>query len=136
MIGSRYQFPQRDCPDTLEASFEYPGFLVSYDGTMISSVDDGGLVFRGTDATLKLTRERLRIYPEGKDWHAPSLEILSKKDGTITHMGNFLDCVRSRKQPNAPVETGVSAARPGHIGNLAYRKEARWINQDKFLSTP
>jgi predicted dehydrogenase len=136
MIGSRYQFTQRDCPDTLEASFEYPGFLVSYDGTMISSVDDGGLEFRGTEATMKLTREYLRIYPEGKNWHAPSTEIVSKQNGTDQHMGNFLECVRTRKQPNAPVETGVAAARPGHIGNLAYRKEARWINQDKFLSTP
>lgn len=133
MLGNRYQFPQRDCPDTLEASFEYPGFQVSYDGTMISSVDDGGLEFRGTDATMKLTREHLQIYPEGKNWHSPTLEILSKKDGTIAHMGNFLECISTRKQPNAPVETGVSAARPGHIGNLAYRKEARWINQDKFL---
>lgn len=132
MIGSKYEFTQRDCPDTLDASFEYPGFLVSYDGTMVSSIDDGGLIFRGTTATMKLTREHLRVFPEGMDWHKPELEILSKRDGTIDHMANFLDCVRSRKQPNAPVETGVSAARPGHIGNLAYRKDARWMSQDNL----
>ena len=133
MMGNRYYFPERDCPDTMDASFEYPGFLVSYDGTMISSVDDGGLTFRGSEATMKLTRDYLRIYPEGKNWHAPEVEILSKQDGTIAHMGNFLACVRSRKQPNAPIETGVSAARPGHIANMAYRKDAKWISQDKFL---
>jgi hypothetical protein len=44
----------------------------------------------------------------------------SFRDGTIDHMENFLACVRSRKEPNAPVETGVSAARAGHIGNHAY----------------
>ena len=133
LIGSRYVFPQRDCPDTLDASYEYPGFLVSYDGTMISSVDDGGLEFRGTDATMKLTREGFQIFPEGKNWHAPEMTVQSKGDGTITHMSNFLDCVRSRKQPNAPVETGVSAARPGHIGNMAYRKDARWMSSDKLV---
>lgn len=132
MIGSKYEFTERDCPDTLDASFEYPGFLVSYDGTMISSVDDGGLAFRGTDATMKLTREYLRIYPEGKNWHSPDKEILSQQDGTITHMSNFLDCVRTRREPNAPIETGVSAARPGHVANMAYRKDARWISQDKL----
>jgi predicted dehydrogenase len=124
MIGSKDEFPKRDCPDTLNATFEYPGFLASYDGTMISSVDDGGLEFRGTDATMKLNRERLLIFPEGKNWHAPETEIRSKGDGTITHMANFLECARSRKQPNAPVETGISAAWPGHLGNLAYRKNS------------
>jgi hypothetical protein len=43
-------------------------------------------------------------------------------DGTITHMQNFFDCIRTRKEPNAPVETGVAAARAGHIANLAYHK--------------
>jgi predicted dehydrogenase len=124
MFGNRYEFPQRDCPDTLNASFEYPGFQVSYDGTMVSAVDDGGLEFRGTVATMKLNRERLLIFPEGRNWRAPETEIKSTGDGTITHMANFLDCVRTRKQPNAPVETGVSAARPGHLGNLAYRKSS------------
>ena len=38
------------------------------------------------------------------------------RDGTITHMQNFFDCVRSRKEPNAPVEAGVAAARAGHPG--------------------
>ena len=133
MLGNRYEFPQRDCPDTVEASLEYPGFLVSYDGTMVSSVDDGGLTFRGTATTMKLTREHLRLYPEGKDWHAPETEILSKRDGTYDHMSNFLDCIRTRKQPNASIETGVAAARPGHIANLAYRKDAKWISQDKLM---
>jgi len=33
----------------------------------------------------------------------------------------FFECVKSRKEPNAPVEAGVAAARAGHIGNLAYK---------------
>jgi hypothetical protein len=46
----------------------------------------------------------------------------SFRDGTIDHMQNFFDCVKTRKQPNAPVETGIAAARAGHIANLAYRR--------------
>ena len=45
----------------------------------------------------------------------------SFRDGTITHMENFFDCIKSRKEPNAPVEAGVAAARAGHIGNFAFR---------------
>ena len=47
-------------------------------------------------------------------------------DGTITHMENFFECIKSRKEPNAPVETGVAAARAGHIANLAYQHGGQW----------
>jgi hypothetical protein len=51
----------------------------------------------------------------------PVLRAESFRDGTIDHMRNFFDCIRNRKEPNAPVETGVAAARAGQIANLAYR---------------
>jgi hypothetical protein len=37
-------------------------------------------------------------------------------------MENFFDCIKSRKEPNAPVEAGVAAAAAGHIGNLAFSR--------------
>jgi hypothetical protein len=49
----------------------------------------------------------------------------SAKDGTIAHLSNFLDCVRSRATPNAPVAAGVAAARAAHIGNRALRERKR-----------
>jgi predicted dehydrogenase len=122
MLGDKYVFEQWDCPDTVQASVRYPGFNVVYEGMMASSIDDGGLDFRGTDATLKLTRGGFGVYREGvagKD--NPVLKAESFRDGTIDHMRNFFDCVKTRKEPNAPVETGVAAARAGHIANLAYR---------------
>ncbi|MCU1323306.1 MAG: Myo-inositol 2-dehydrogenase [Acidobacteriaceae bacterium] len=121
MLGDKYIFDQWDCPDTIQAAFRYPGFDVVYEGMMSSSIDDGGLEFRGTDATLKLTRNGFSLYREGiKGDQNPILSEHSLQDGTISHMENFFDCIRSRKEPTAPVETGVAAARAGHIGNLAY----------------
>jgi hypothetical protein len=35
-------------------------------------------------------------------------------------MENFFECIKTRKEPNAPVEAGVAAARAGQVGNLAY----------------
>jgi hypothetical protein len=49
----------------------------------------------------------------------------STGDGTPAHMQNFLDCVRSRKTPNANVEIAVASSRAAHLGNLAYRRGAR-----------
>jgi predicted dehydrogenase len=121
MMGDKYVFDQWDCPDTIQAAFRYPGFDVVYEGMMSSSIDDGGLEFRGTEATLKIDRGGFAVYREGvPGGQNPVLTEKSYGDGTITHMENFFDCVKSRKEPNAPVETGVAAAHAGHVGNLAY----------------
>jgi len=123
MLADKYVFEQWDCPDTVQAAFRYPGFDVVYEGMMASSIDDGGLEFRGTEGTLKLNRSGFSVHREGvsaKD--NPVVKADSFRDGTITHMQNFFDCVKSRKEPNAPVETGIAAARAGQIANLAYQR--------------
>jgi predicted dehydrogenase len=123
MIADKYIFEQWDCPDTIQAAFRYPGFDVVYEGMMAASIDGGGLEFRGTDATLKIDREGFSVHREGVPHEQnPVLSSRSYRDGTIDHMANFFECIKSRKDPNAPVETGVAAARAGQIGNLAYNK--------------
>jgi predicted dehydrogenase len=121
MLADKYIFEQWDCPDTIQAAFRYPGFDVVYEGMMSSSIDDGGLEFRGTEATLKIDRGGFGIYREGvQTAQNPVLTEHSFRDGTVAHMENFFDCIRTRKDPNAPVEAGVAAARAGQIGNFAY----------------
>jgi predicted dehydrogenase len=123
MLADKYVFEQWDCPDTIQAAFRYPGFDVVFEGMMGSSIDDGGLEFRGTEATLKLNRGGFTVHREGVPREQnPVLTGHSYRDGTIDHMENFFDCIKSRKEPNAPVETGVAAARAGQLGNLAYSR--------------
>jgi predicted dehydrogenase len=123
MLADKAIFTQWDCPDTIQAAVRYPGFDVVYEGMMASSIDDGGLEFRGTDATLKINRSGFAVYREGVSGREnPVVKADSFRDGTIDHMQNFFDCVKSRKEPNAPVETGVAAARAGQIVNLAYQR--------------
>ena len=122
ILADKSIFTQWECPDTIQAAVRYPGFDVVYEGMMASSIDDGGLEFRGTDATLKINRGGFAVYREGVSGREnPVVKADSFRDGTIDHMQNFFDCVRSRKEPNAPVETGVAAARAGQIVNLAYQ---------------
>jgi len=126
ILADKYVFPQWDCPDTLQAALRYPGFDVVYEGAMASSIDDGGLEFRGTEATLKINRGGFTVHRESAPAKSnPVLRADSFQDGTISHMQNFFDCIKSRKEPNAPVETGVSAARAGHIANLAYHRNGQ-----------
>jgi predicted dehydrogenase len=123
MLADKYVFEQWDCPDTIQAAFRYPGFDVVYEGMMNSSIDDGGLEFRGTEGTLKIDRGGFAVHREGvQSGQNPVMTERSFKDGTISHMENFFECIKSRKEPNAPAETGVAAARAGHIGNLAFKR--------------
>lgn len=123
MLGDKHVFTDWECPDTIQAAFRYPGFDVVYEGMMSSSIDDGGLEFRGTEATLKINRAEMSIYREGvKADRNPVLKEESFEDGTTPHMANFFECIKTRKEPNAPVEAGIAAARAGHVGNLAYHR--------------
>ncbi len=122
------------CPDTITAVYEFPvNFTVTFTGALNNSVDDGGIEFRGTDATLKVDRTRLAVYPEGVKWasgtQAPEPEIFvrSEHDGTIDHVRNFLDCVRSRKTPNAPIQAGFEAARTSWLGNIALKRGMKTV---------
>jgi predicted dehydrogenase len=117
------------CPDTVTACYEYPGdFMVTFTGSINSSVDDGGIEFRGSQATLKIDRERLAVYPEGAPnvpaSNAPEPEIFvrSERDGTEDNVKNFLDCLRTRKQPNANIQAGFEAARASWLGNISMRR--------------
>jgi predicted dehydrogenase len=116
-----------ECPDTITAVWEYPGFTLTYSGALVCTMEGGNIVFRGERAMMKINRDGFAVYPEGivpaEKTHLPEPEISmrSARDGTIDHMKNFLDCVRSRKEPSAPVRLCAAAASAAHLANQAYR---------------
>jgi predicted dehydrogenase len=121
-----------ECPDTISACYEFPGhYSVVYNGTLSGSLDGGNILFRGTRAMLKINRDGFAVYPEGvvprekTAYPEPEAAAQSQGDGTVAHMRNFLECVRSRNTPNADVKIAVAAARSAHLGNIAYRKGVR-----------
>jgi predicted dehydrogenase len=128
-LGDKWVLPDRECPDTIQAAFEYPKFTVGYDGSLMGYREGGGLTLRGTKAMMRLHRGGYAIYPEmpryseTPDLDTPSKSAKTQRDGAIDHMQNFLDCVKSRKTPNAPVAAGIACARAGQLGNLAMRQK-------------
>lgn len=126
--GSNTHFKEWECPDTLAASYRYrKGFVSTYDSTLVQSYEDGGMVFRGDQATLRLDRSGFALYSEEDIRQqktvrpAPKREMKATGDGTLEHMKNFLACVRSRQTPNSDVGSAVAAANAAHLGNLAYK---------------
>ena len=89
---------------------------------------DNGICFNGTKGWLRVTRG----YIECSD---PSL--LKKEEQNIAagqyevsspHMQNFIDCVRSRKNPIAPVEVGCSTNTLCSIANISVelKRPVKW----------
>jgi len=52
------------------------------------------------------------------------------------HYRNFLDCVKSRKEPAAPVEIGHRSASLCHLGNIAMllKRKVHWDpDREQFI---
>ena len=121
-----------ECPDTLNCVLEFPkDYSVVYTGTMASRIDDGGFELRGTTGTLKVDRQHLAFYGEetrnvpGTQAPEPEIFVRSQRDGTSDHLQNFLDCIRSRKNPTANIRVAHEAARTSHIGNLSLKTQRK-----------
>jgi predicted dehydrogenase len=141
-----YQF---ECPDTVSCTLEYPkGFLATYTGNHATGMDFGSIIFRGSKATLEISRAALAVYDEelsrpfaGYDsetrrWRPkPRIYVESDYEGTADNLNNWLDAIRSRKTPNVNIRIGVEAARAAHLGNAALRagKRATWDEQQQRI---
>jgi len=63
--------------------------------------------------------------------------IPSKADGSIAHLQNWIDCVRSRKTPNAHIRVAHQAARTSHLANASLRagKPVRWNSAEERIES-
>ncbi|HTS11555.1 MAG TPA: Gfo/Idh/MocA family oxidoreductase [Candidatus Limnocylindrales bacterium] len=125
----------REVPDTISVVFEFPGDkLVTWQSTFSNDRYGLGERLLGSDGTIEhvagatdmvtgASDEILRYYPEKVN--RPQGAALTGNSPDHNHMANWLDCIRTRKTPNAPVEKGYSSAIACHMANLSYRRKQR-----------
>jgi predicted dehydrogenase len=139
-----YNLKLWEAPDTVSTTIEFPkNFIAAYLGTYVSRVDDGGLEFRGDKGTLKIDRARLAFYRDdaayvpGSLTPEPDIFVRSSGDGTLTHLQNWLDCIKSRKTPNANIRVAHQAARTSHIANASLKagRAVRWNNSSQQIES-
>ena len=76
---------------------------------------------------MDIGREFLRVYPKDD----PENPIINKDQpggfaqATIDHVNNFLECVRTREKPNAPVELGFQSALILQMANISVKEGRR-----------
>jgi predicted dehydrogenase len=130
--GKLYLEDNRETPDTLVATYEYPGFVCTYENRECngSSINGQGygIMFHGTEGTLYVNREFFEILPEKKpgpdkkpiDRIDPLKEQHSNNEH-LAHVRNFLDCVKSRQKPISDIEVGHRSTSACLLANVSYR---------------
>jgi len=127
--GAIYVHKGGDVPDTFSAVYEYPTFIATWTLCYGNSFEDSWKIFiQGKKATMVIDDDGYRVYPEV--WKRPEIPpaVTHEYKGGIPtepHVRNFLDCIRSRQEPNAPVEVGHRAVTGPHLANLALRAQRR-----------
>ena len=137
-----------ETPDTVQTLLRFPEreAQVYFEGTFSNARNAAMIEFMGTEATLYLDRGRYEIHPERKRDAQPGLaysewvlgegprgaDYYNEPNGELLHLSNWIECVRSRRQPNAPVEAGVRAAASAHLSNRALRsgQVAKWAGPE------
>jgi hypothetical protein len=121
----------REVPDTIAVTLNFPNDLVVLWQSVFNNGHYGlGERLYGSDGTIEhlsgvtdmvtgKSASTVHFYPE--KINRPNGSGLTGESQDQNHMANFIDCVRSRKQPNAPIEMGYRSAVAGHMANLAYR---------------
>jgi predicted dehydrogenase len=125
----------RQVPDTIAVTVDFPNDLVvTWQSTFSNSRYGLGQRILGSDGAIEYvanandmitgkSEESIRYYPE--EVNRPHGSVTTGNSATQNHIANWIDCMRSRKTPNAPVELGYRSAVVAHMANLSYRQKRR-----------
>jgi predicted dehydrogenase len=121
-----------DTPESVVVTAEYPEdfigvFSVNYAAMRYKSRNDQMNHLDGDKARMDIGREDLRVFEQGAE-DTPAIEKRSEKGfgwATDLHVQNFLECVRTRKPPTAPMWLGFQAALVVQLGNMSLKHGRR-----------
>ncbi len=132
--GSAHQLPTRvssqdgifwklddlkEVPDTQVVTYDFGDLLLSWELRSFLSHHpiegtEAGTGFYSNEGCLIVEGDRWKVYrPDG------SKEIEEKASGG-SHLQNFLDCIKSREQPNSDIELGRLSTTLCHLGNISH----------------
>jgi len=145
-----------ETPDTVSALWEYPGWTLEFAIREASGYTREesmyGILFYGSDAALYIDRAGFEVVPEKSEpagsspRGCPAMTVGTPRKNnylpgvlSVRHIRNFLDCMRTRRRPNADVEIGHRATTVTHLGNIAYRtgRKIRWnAEKEQIIDDP
>jgi len=125
----------REVPDTIAVTLDFPDLVVTWQSMFSNKHYDMADRILGSDGTVEHHFDEAAHY-----WP----EKINRPDGSDTrgsthdqnHMRNWIECVRSRNQPNASAEIGYRSAVAVHMANLSYKGKRRITLEEAKAVTP
>ena len=127
----KYIYPDdtAETPDTQSTFYDFGKFTLVWEhqaGTGHGAEGrEHGVAFYGTQGTLVVDAGGWQVYPEGdKQKAAPAINKKIEEDGELCRVrlvGDFLECMKTRKRPAEDIELGHHVTSVAHLGNLALR---------------
>jgi len=128
----------RETPDTQLATYEYDNLALLFEAALWTaymkktpaSIRDSDKFpnwpFSSTKVELLGTEGFMYFGRHGGGWQAYDVDgelVHSEygRQGDKEHQDNFIDCIRTRKKPNADVEQGHYSVLLCHLANISYR---------------
>jgi len=116
-----------------DTAVQYSLDFIYSDGTVVnaSTENRGGILFEGSEGRIFVNRGKLEVQPQSL-----VTSTMRRRFGLKTHVRDFLDCVKIRKDPIAPAEVGHRSAAVCHLGNISMRlgRKLRWNPQtERFI---
>ena len=133
--GFRWNRDGFDVPDSVETTLEYPkeGFLVRYCSTY-GVRGNSYLKFFGSRGEMDATRWGDRFLISGStvedDDRIRDGETIPEAE-SVPHMLNFLECVRSREVPSAPIEAGYNHSIAALLADESFVRRSRVAYDEK-----
>jgi predicted dehydrogenase len=125
----------KEVPDTQVTTYDYGDVLLVWELRSFAKHHPiegvtSGTSFYGADATLVVDRRGWKVY--GKDGEPGPAE----EGPPLVHEKNFLDCVKSRRPPNADVEIGRLSTTLCHLGNISQHLRREVVFDPKTETFP
>jgi predicted dehydrogenase len=139
-----------DTPDTMEASWRFPNFLMHYDYRGFNNFHKvhprphhHGICFHGNKATMVLDRSGYEIW-EDRDPNKSVEKVANPRHWGDGKPGNevdgpwqrlFVDCIKEGKKPPVDIEQSHQATVCCHLGNIAYRvgRQIDWHGEEEAI---
>ncbi len=126
--GGHYHFKYWETPDVIHGVWDYGKFAATFAVEFINGYDGVGATFYGTKRTLWADADKeVRVYdtidkPNPNQKPIDSWKVIYEGPA---HMKNWLECCKSRKQPNSTIELGHRVITACHLANMSYRSGKR-----------
>ncbi|OJU29449.1 MAG: oxidoreductase [Sphingobacteriales bacterium 41-5] len=131
----------RTIPDTMSVTYEFAsGRIVTInilEGSTGSFIPYGYIELRGTKGNIYTHENDYKLVPatagQFQSYDKPmqeetfSIKDPKLKDSTTNLINNFLECIKSRKQPLATLEDGHLSTTMAHLGTIAMKTKQRLI---------